>query len=134
MQSSLILRNGFEPVFLFRASVLIGWSRHFFRSDTIAKPARRRSVETTHSRPSSRAGLADAGHFPCHFLTRRGFAGCRRDEPGVAEMGVGDQFACASLVAAFSIALFVTANLFVESRASRPPTVMPAQYARVSPL
>ncbi len=30
-------------------------------------------------------------------------------------MGVGDQFACASLVAAFSLALLITANLFVES-------------------
>ena len=34
-------------------------------------------------------------------------------------MGVGDQFACASLVAAFSLALFIMANLFVESRAAR---------------
>ena len=46
-------------------------------------------------------------------------------------MGVGDQFLCASLVAAFSLALFIAANLFVESRASRT-TVMPAaQHMRI---
>ena len=50
-------------------------------------------------------------------------------------MGVGDQFACASLVAAFSIALLITANLFVESRASKSILTMPvAQHARVIPL
>jgi hypothetical protein len=38
---------------------------------------------------------------------------------GVAEMGVANQFACASLVALFSIALLVTANLFVASRTSK---------------
>jgi hypothetical protein len=49
-------------------------------------------------------------------------------------MGVGEQFACASLVAAFSIALFLTANLFVESRASKSVTMMPAQHTRMIPL
>ena len=50
-------------------------------------------------------------------------------------MGVGDQFACASLVAAFSIALFITANLFVESRASRSVVLTPAaQQIRIVPL
>jgi hypothetical protein len=48
-------------------------------------------------------------------------------------MGVGDQFACASLVAAFSIALFLTANLFVESRASKS-VMMPAAHTRMIPL
>ena len=57
------------------------------------------------------------------------------DKPGVAEMGVGDQFACASLVAAFSIALFITANLFVESRSSKGIVLMPAaQQMRIVPL
>ena len=56
-------------------------------------------------------------------------------DPGVAEMGVGDQFACASLVAAFSIALFITANLFVESRSSKSIVRMPvAQHTRIIPL
>jgi hypothetical protein len=50
-------------------------------------------------------------------------------------MGVGDQFACASLVAAFSLALFITANLFVEARSSRSIVVMPAaQQTRMIPL
>jgi hypothetical protein len=53
----------------------------------------------------------------------------------VAEMGVGDQFACASLVAAFSIALFITANLFVESRSSKTTVLIPAaQHMRIIPL
>jgi hypothetical protein len=57
------------------------------------------------------------------------------NEPGVAEMGVGDQFACASLVAAFSLALFITANLFVESRSSKSIVLTPAaQHARIIPL
>lgn len=34
-------------------------------------------------------------------------------------MGHGDQFACASVVALFSIALIVTANLFVASRSAK---------------
>jgi hypothetical protein len=52
-----------------------------------------------------------------------------------AEMGVGDQFACASLVAAFSLALFITANLFVESRSSRDVVLIPAtQQMRIIPL
>jgi hypothetical protein len=52
-----------------------------------------------------------------------------------AEMGVGDQFACASLVAAFSLALFITANLFVEARSSKSVVRMPAaQHMRVIPL
>ena len=50
-------------------------------------------------------------------------------------MGVGDQFACASLVAAFSLALFITANLFVESRSSRDLVLIPAtQQMRIIPL
>jgi hypothetical protein len=50
-------------------------------------------------------------------------------------MGVGDQFACASLVAAFSIALFITANLFVEFRSSKSTVLIPAaQHTRVIPL
>jgi hypothetical protein len=50
-------------------------------------------------------------------------------------MGVGDQFACASLVAAFSLALFITANLFVEARASKSMVLMPAaQQTRITPL
>jgi len=50
-------------------------------------------------------------------------------------MGVGDQFACASLVAAFSLALFITANLFVEARSSKSVVRMPAaQHMRVIPL
>jgi hypothetical protein len=49
-------------------------------------------------------------------------------------MGVGDQLACASLVAAFSIALFITANLFVEARSSRNILLIPAaQYTRIIP-
>lgn len=53
---------------------------------------------------------------------------------GAAEMGVGDQFACASLVAAFSLALFIMANLFVESRAVKGVTMPVAQHARIIPL
>ena len=50
-------------------------------------------------------------------------------------MGVGDQFACASLVAAFSLALFIMANLFVESRSSRDLVLIPAtQQMRIIPL
>jgi hypothetical protein len=52
----------------------------------------------------------------------------------VFEMGVGDQFACASLVVAFSLALFITANLFVESRASRSVMKPVAQHTRIIPL
>ncbi len=49
-------------------------------------------------------------------------------------MGVGDQFACASLVAAFSIALFLTANLFVDSRSSKGIVLIPAAHqARIIP-
>jgi hypothetical protein len=56
-------------------------------------------------------------------------------EAGVAEMGVGDQFACASLVAAFSLALFITANLFVEFRSSKTVVLIPAaQQTRIVPL
>jgi hypothetical protein len=54
---------------------------------------------------------------------------------GVAEMGVGEQFACASLVAAFSLALFITANLFVESRAAKNVVLTPASLqVRMIPL
>jgi hypothetical protein len=50
-------------------------------------------------------------------------------------MGVVDQFVCASLVAAFSIALFITANLFVESRSSKGIVLIPvAQHTRIIPL
>lgn len=34
-------------------------------------------------------------------------------------MGMSEQFACASLVALFSIALLVTANLFVASKSPK---------------
>ena len=50
---------------------------------------------------------------------------------GVAEMGVGNQFACASLVALFSIGLLVTANLFVASRTSKSPMIFSAQQIQV---
>ena len=49
-------------------------------------------------------------------------------------MGVGDQFACASLVAAFSLALLITANLFVESRAAKNVTLPATPHARIIPL
>ena len=50
-------------------------------------------------------------------------------------MGVGDQFACASVVIAFSLALFITANLFVESRAAKTVTMMPTTHqVRIAPL
>jgi hypothetical protein len=50
-------------------------------------------------------------------------------------MGVGVQFACASLVAAFLLALFITANLFVESRSSKNMVLIPAtQQTRIIPL
>ena len=50
-------------------------------------------------------------------------------------MGVGDQFACASLVAAFLLVLFITANLFVESRSSKNMVLIPAtQQMRIIPL
>lgn len=49
-------------------------------------------------------------------------------------MGVGDQFACASLVAAFSLALFIMANLFVESRATKTIMMPVAQHTRMIPL
>jgi hypothetical protein len=55
--------------------------------------------------------------------------------PEEASMGVSDQFACASLVAAFSLALFITANLFVEARASKSMVLTPvAQQTRIIPL
>jgi len=46
-------------------------------------------------------------------------------------MGVGHQFACASLVALFSIGLLVTANLFVASRTTKGMTIFPMQQIRV---
>ncbi|WP_407158395.1 hypothetical protein [Bradyrhizobium sp. STM 3557] len=46
-------------------------------------------------------------------------------------MGVGNQFACASLVALFLIGLLVTANLFVASRTTKSPTIFSAQEIRV---
>jgi hypothetical protein len=48
-------------------------------------------------------------------------------------MGVGNQLACASLVALFSIALLVTSSLFVETRASRS-LISPASYLIRPPL
>lgn len=46
-------------------------------------------------------------------------------------MGTGDQFACMSVVALFSLALLVTSSRFVESRAAKN-LVMPAtQQIRV---
>jgi hypothetical protein len=49
-------------------------------------------------------------------------------------MGVGDQFACASLVVAFVIGLFFAANVFVESRASKTVLMPAAQHSRIVPL
>ncbi len=50
-------------------------------------------------------------------------------------MGVGDQFVCASLVVAFSLALSITANLFVESRAAKNVMLTPAPlHTRMIPL
>jgi hypothetical protein len=74
--------------------------------------------------------------FPDDIGTTPPFPGClRQANPKEAEMGVGDQFACASLVAAFSLALFITANLFVEARASKSMVLMPAaQQTRITPL
>jgi hypothetical protein len=46
-------------------------------------------------------------------------------------MGVSNQFACASLVALFSIGLLVTANLFVASRTPKSPMIFSAQQVRV---
>jgi hypothetical protein len=47
-------------------------------------------------------------------------------------MGVGNQLACASLVALFSIALLITSSLFVGARASRS-YVVPTSYQVKSP-
>jgi hypothetical protein len=46
-------------------------------------------------------------------------------------MGVSDQFACASLVAAFSIAMVITANLFVEYRSTRNLLIPVVQEVRI---
>jgi hypothetical protein len=64
------------------------------------------------------------------------FPGCPpQANPKEGDMGVGDQFACASLVAAFSLALFITGNLFVESRSSKSIVLMPATHQmRIIPL
>jgi hypothetical protein len=48
-------------------------------------------------------------------------------------MGVGNQLACASLVALFSIALLVTSSLFVGAKASRS-FIFPASYQIKSPI
>jgi hypothetical protein len=48
-------------------------------------------------------------------------------------MGAGDQVACMSVVALFSIALIVTSSLFVQSRAARSPA-MPAVPQVRAPL
>ncbi|MHC2334598.1 hypothetical protein ACVIW0_003887 [Bradyrhizobium sp. USDA 4454] len=45
-------------------------------------------------------------------------------------MGAGDQFACMSVVAFFSLALIVTSGLFVESRAAKNLTLPAAQQVR----
>jgi hypothetical protein len=48
-------------------------------------------------------------------------------------MGVGYQFACASLVAAFSVAMLITTNIFVEHRsAKRPVNPYCAAYSTVA--
>ena len=49
---------------------------------------------------------------------------------GVAEMGAGDQVACMSVVALFSLALIVTSSLFVQSRAAKYPAMLAAQQVR----
>lgn len=46
-------------------------------------------------------------------------------------MGAGDQFACMSVVALFSLALLVTSSLFVESRAAKNLVMPAAQQIRV---
>ena len=46
-------------------------------------------------------------------------------------MGAINQFACASLVAAFLIALVLTANLFVASRASKIDPMSSVQDIRI---
>jgi hypothetical protein len=46
-------------------------------------------------------------------------------------MGVGHQFACASMVALFSIGLLVTANLFVASRTSKSLMTLSARQLRL---
>ncbi|MBR0874702.1 hypothetical protein JQ633_30385 [Bradyrhizobium tropiciagri] len=46
-------------------------------------------------------------------------------------MGMGEQFACASLVSLFSIALLVTANLFVASRPAKNFAMPAAQQVRI---
>ncbi|WP_375776006.1 hypothetical protein ACE103_30110 [Bradyrhizobium sp. ma5] len=53
-----------------------------------------------------------------------------RSKRGVAEMGAGDQFACMSMVALFSLALIVTSSLFVESRAAKNLAFPTAQQVR----
>ncbi|MCA6125816.1 hypothetical protein J6500_28560 [Bradyrhizobium sp. WSM 1704] len=44
---------------------------------------------------------------------------------------MGEQFACASLVALFSIALLVTANLFVASKSAKNLAMPAVQQVRV---
>jgi hypothetical protein len=46
-------------------------------------------------------------------------------------MGAGEQFACASLVAAFSLALLVTASFFVEHRSSKSLLMPDVRYVRL---
>ncbi|MGF6425971.1 hypothetical protein [Bradyrhizobium elkanii] len=53
-----------------------------------------------------------------------------RGKHGVAEMGAGDQVACMSVVALFSLALIVTSSLFVQSRAAKNPAMLAAQQVR----
>ncbi|WP_210168582.1 hypothetical protein [Bradyrhizobium viridifuturi] len=45
-------------------------------------------------------------------------------------MGVGDQFACMSVVAVFSLALIVTSSLFAESRAAKNVAIPATQQLR----
>ncbi|MGN8549553.1 hypothetical protein ACQPTN_34980 [Bradyrhizobium sp. 13971] len=45
-------------------------------------------------------------------------------------MGAGDQVACMSVVALFSLALIVTSSLFVHSRAAKNPAMLAAQQVR----
>ncbi|SED13153.1 hypothetical protein SAMN05444164_3794 [Bradyrhizobium erythrophlei] len=45
-------------------------------------------------------------------------------------MGAGDQFACMSVVAVFSLALIVTSSLFAESRAAKNLAMPAVQQVR----
>ena len=45
-------------------------------------------------------------------------------------MGAGDQFACMSVVAVFSLVLLMTSNLFAESRAAKNLAIPATQQLR----